>query len=594
MFRITTCIIFILLFFSFPTTKVNAQGSSQAMSFITPFEKNDNYSATYFEVMDHYERLAKSYEELGLFAFGSTDSGYPLHMVVLSSDGDFDPESIRQKGKGVLMVMNGIHPGESCGVDASMMLARDYLDEASKKVLLEKVVVVIIPVYNIGGSLNRRPNTRANQNGPEMQGFRGNAKNLDLNRDFVKADTRNARTFNQIFQYWKPDVFIDTHTSNGADYPYTMTLVETQHNKLETPLALYFKGQMLPRLYADMERSGWEMCPYVNVRNTPDDGILGFLDLPRYSSGYAALFNCLSFMSETHMLKPFRDRVRSTYSFIDASIQVLHDDLNEIREAREKAIEATIKRKVFPLNWVPAYEKAETFRFKGYTAKYKTSDVTGLERLYYDRELPWEKDIPYLNNYKPSFTVEKPIAYIIPQAYQDVIERLRWNGVELKQLASNQKLFVEMYRIRDYESRNRPYENHYLHTEVDVEVFQQEYTFQKGDFVVFVNQPANHYIVHTLEPQAPDSYFAWNFFDGILGRKEYFSPYVFDDIAAAFLKEHPEVREELEKKRAEDPEFAKSAWAQLDFVYRKTSYYEPSHNLYPVARLEAEQKMDLE
>ena len=206
---------------------------------------------------------------------------------------------------------------------------------------LENLVIIVIPIYNIGGALNRNSTTRANQNGPESYGFRGNAQNLDLNRDFIKCDSKNARTFNQIFTEWQPDVFIDNHTSNGADYQYTLTLIPTQHNKLDPNLAAYLYDEMLPRLYKDMAKTDYEMTPYVYARNTPDEGIAEFLDLPRYSSGYAALFNTISFMPETHMLKPFKGRVESVRLFMDCMIKTMHDDHEKIKIARQKAIENT-------------------------------------------------------------------------------------------------------------------------------------------------------------------------------------------------------------------------------------------------------------
>lgn len=580
--------IIILLFFS---VKATGQGGGSSMSFVTPFEFDNNYSASYEEVIAHYEALANTDKSIQIMPFGETDSGYPLHCVVLSDAEDIRPEVIRQAGKGIVMIMNGIHPGESCGVDASMMLARDIILESDKQQLLDRLVIVIIPVYNVGGSLNRRPHSRANQVGPMEQGFRGNALNLDLNRDFIKADSRNAQTFNRLFTYWNPDVFVDTHTSNGADYPYTMTLLETQHNKLAEPLSNYLRKRMSPRLYSDMERAGWEMCPYVNVRNTPDDGIMGFMDLPRYSTGYASLFNCLGFMTEAHMLKSFEDRVRSTYSFLGILLKVTFDDLDEIRVLRSEANKIMLSATTFALNWEPAYEQAETITFKGYTAGYKASEVSGLDRLYYDRDKPYIKDIPYLNTFKPSIEVEKPIAYLIPQAYKEVIERLSWNGVELARLSEDQKIFVEMYKILDFETPRNPYEGHYLHSEVKLETFQEEVLFRKGDYVVYANQFSNQYIIHTLEPQGADSYFTWNFFDGILGQKEYFSSYVFEETAASYLAANPSLRQSLEERRLKDEEFAASGRAQLDYIYKRSPYYEPTHRLYPVGRIKQQQQI---
>lgn len=560
--------------------------AQSSLDFLTPFEKDNNHSATYYETIAYYENLAKAYpNQLQIKAHGISDSGHPLHTVVVALDGDFDPISIRTQGKLVLFVNNAIHPGEPCGVDASMMLVRDCLQKKKLKKQLKNTVLVILPFYNIGGGLNRGSYSRANQNGPHEHGFRGNAKNLDLNRDFIKCDSRNAQTFNQIYNYWQPDIFIDNHTSNGADYQYTLTLIATQADKLDPNLTQYMETDLLPFLYKDMKKRHWEMTPYVYARNTPDDGIAAFLDLPRYSSGYAALHNAISFMPETHMLKPFKDRVYSVYEFMQSMLSAMYQQKTEIQAARKKAIHHTKTKTTFDLNWQLDIEQSSTTKFKGYEAKYKASEVSGLERLYYDQNKPYEKDIPYLNTYKTTLSIEKPMAYIIPQAYYKIIERLKWNGVQVKRLAENQELGLELYKIEDYKTRDYPYEGHYLHSEVKVSKSKQNWQYYKGDYVVFVDQAANRYIVETLEPQAPDAYFAWNFFDGILMQKEYFSAYVFEDLAKDFLAENPDVQAALEAKRQAEPDFAKNARAQLDFIYKHSPYYEPTHQVYPIGRL---------
>ncbi len=581
-----------LLLFTLPALKISAQNLKPMPSDLTtPFEKNNNSSATYHEAIDFYKTLRRQFPQISLKEYGSTDSGFPLHLAILSTSGDFDPQSIRKSGKQILMINNGIHPGEPCGVDASMLLLKDYLTEPELQKYLEHTVIVVIPLYNIGGALNRNSSTRANQNGPESYGFRGNAQNLDLNRDFIKCDTKNAETFNQIFSEWQPDVFIDNHTSNGADYQYTLTLIPTQHNKLDPNLAKYLNDEMLPRLYKNMEATEYEMTPYVYARNTPDEGIAAFLDLPRYSSGYAALFNTLSFMPETHMLKPFKGRVESVRLFMDCMIKTMHDDREKLQTARNKAIENTNAKKEFELNWMLDMETSLKLNFKGYEANYKPSEISGLERLYYDRNAPYEKEIPFFNSYKATLSVEKPEAYIIPQAYRNIIQRLKWNGVEMKRLTKDAEIEVELYHIGDFETTDYAYEGHYLHSQLNVEKSIQKWLFHKGDYIVYTNQVANRYIVESLEPQAPDSFFSWNFFDGILMQKEYFSSYVFEDLAAEFLKENPELRAKLDKKKQEDEAFAASARAQLDFVYQNSPWHEKTYRVYPVSRLI--QKIDL-
>lgn len=574
---------------SSPDQKV-ASNNIQQLAF--PFEQDENRTSTYSEAISFYEQVAQHSPYFKLKTYGKTDSGHPLHLGILSMDKDFDPVSFRNQGKQILLINNAIHAGEPCGVDASMMILKNYLSKEELQKYLENTVVLIIPVYNIGGALNRNSSTRANQNGPAAYGFRGNAKNLDLNRDFIKGDTKNAQTLNQIFTEWQPDIFIDNHTSNGADYQYTLTLIPTQHNKLAPPLSSYMKNILLPRLYEDMKSTGWEMTPYVYARTTPDEGIAGFLDLPRYSSGYAALFNTISFMPETHMLKPFKDRVQSTFHFMDCMIKTMYEEKSALQTARKDAIQYTINQTEFDLNWTLDMSIVDTLLFKGYEAKYKPSEISGLDRLYYDRNAPFEKEIPFYNTYKSTLSVEKPLAYIIPQAYDEVIERLKWNGVKLQQLTEDQQIEVELYRIGEFKNQEA-YEGHYLHRETSVEKIMISWPYFKGDYIVFVNQTANRYIVETLEPQAPDSFFSWNFFDGILMQKEYFSAYVFEDLAAKYLKEDDELKAKFEKHKNENEAFAKNAQAQLAFIYKNSVHYENTHRIYPVGRLIKEIPLNL-
>ena len=558
----------------------------------TPFEKsNKQATATYPEVIAYYKDLAAHYPQAKLITYGPTDHGEPLHVLVLSKNGEFDRQKLEAQNKTIFLINNGIHPGEPEGIDASMMLARDLLQHHA---LPENVVLCIIPLYNIDGSFNRSSTSRANQNGPLAYGFRGNSRNLDLNRDFIKTDSRNSASFQQIFNYWKPEIFVDTHTSNGADYQYTMTLIPTQKDKLNPLLSAYLTKTMVPDLYQKMAVKGYELIPYINsVEETPDAGITGFLEPPRFSTGYAALHNSIAFMPETHMLKSYDKRVDATYKLLQTYIDIIVRDQKAIRENKQRADEQTARQTVFPLEWKLDDTKSNSISFKGFTAKEKPSAVSGFDRLYYDRHAPYTKPIKEWNTFVPTVSVNKPIAYIIPQAWGRVIELLKLNGIKMAQLAEDVKLSLEMYYIKDYKTVSQPYEGHYMHSAVHVNPVKQAIQFYAGDYVVYVNQSQNRYIVETLEPQATDSFFNWNFFDSVLGQKEHYSAYVFEDTAAQLLKDHPELKQLLEEQKAKDPAFAKNGSAQLEFVYKHSDYYEKTYQRYPVGRLTEDQKIKL-
>lgn len=552
-----------------------------AQKIIIDFEKNENQTASYHQTIAFYKALAEANGMVQLNEFGMSDAGFPLHEFIIDLSGDFSPRQDKTR----LFINNAIHPGEPCGVDASMMLARDICADKNIQSKLENIQIVILPFYNIGGGLNRNSHSRANQNGPESYGFRGNAKNLDLNRDFVKCDSKNGQSFNQLFSKWNPHVMIDNHTSNGADYQYTMTLIATQKDKLPVQLADFMQEEMLPFLYKDMEEKKWEMIPYVYCNGTPDGGIYGFLDYPRYSSGYASLHHTISFMPETHMLKPYKDRVWSTYEFMESMIEFLSANQKKMNHVRAESISEFNSKKEMALDWTVDSERKEKISFKGYEGKNKTSDVSGHQRLYYDRSQPFEKEIDFFNSYKSKLEVQIPDAYLIPQAYYKVIERLKWNGVELTRLEEDEVIEVNAYYITDYKTTSSPYEGHYLHSKVETRTEKLKIQFFKGDYKIVTDQIKKNYIVSTLEPSAPDSFFAWNFFDGILMQKEHFSDYVFEDLANDIIKEDQDLKSKLEEKKSQDQTFKEDAKAQLNFIYEHSHHYEPTHNRYPVFRI---------
>ncbi len=556
----------------------------KAMAQKTPYEQSEQTeTATYDEAISFYKNLATHYDKAKLLEYGSTDFGEPLRLLLLSKDKIFDPAAIKKGDKSFLLINNGIHPGEPEGIDASMMLARDLL---AKDYLPKDLVIGIIPIYNIGGSHNRSGTSRANQNGPNAYGFRGNSKNLDLNRDFIKTDSKNSAAFQLIFNTWQPEIFVDTHTSNGADYQYVMTLIPTQKDKLDQILSGYLTANLLPSLYSKMKELGYPLIPYVNsINETPDGGITGFIESPRYSTGYTTLHNSIGFMPETHMLKSYNLRVDATYKLLQTYVSLVQRDTKTIIANKKKADYFVAQQTNFPLTWALDETKVDSLRFSGYAAGNKPSDISGFDRLYYDRTKPYTKNIAEYNSFKPAITVKKPIAYIIPKAWERVINLLRLNKVKFKQLKVDTTLSVESYYIKDYKTTSKPYEGHYLHSEVNLVPTPANIKYYAGDYVVYVNQPCNRYIVETLEPQATDSFFNWNFFDSVLDMKEHYSPYVFEDTGAALLQSDAELKKKYEAKKAADLEFAKNGAAQLEFIYKNSAYYEKTYNRYPVSRL---------
>lgn len=539
---------------------------------------------TYQEAIAWWKMMDAKFPQIKMLTMGPSDAGFPLNLVIVSADADVNIASLQKKDRRIILINNGIHPGEPDGIDASMLLVRDIVTH--KKQLPANVVLAIIPVYNIGGCLDRSAFYRVDQNGPKEFGFRGNSQNLDLNRDFIKCDSKEARSFAEIFHLLDPDVFIDNHVSNGADYQHIMTLLTSQHSKLGGVMGEYMNKQFEPAIYTLMKDKGYGLVPYVSFGGaTPDAGLTAYFDGPRYSSGYATLWHTFAFVPETHMLKSYEQRVTSTYALMESFIDFTSKNSASIKQVREQTKQSVKQQDEFPVSWVLNRNKTAEVSFTGFEAGRKPSEVSGLPRLYYDRSKPYTKQLKYYNYFDTKTAIHKPSAYIIPQGWWKVIDLLKINKVNMKPLAKDTTIEVEVYHIEDYKTAPRPYEMHHMNSDVKVSTSLQQVSFRKGDYYIPMNQVANRFLVEVLEPQADDSYFAWNYFDGILGQKEGFSGYAFEDIAADYLKQHPDVKSKLEQAKATDSTLAKSAAAQLDFVYRNSPYYEPAHMRYPVYRV---------
>lgn len=552
---------------------------------ITRFEQsNGTETPTYEEVIAYYTRLAASFDQITIEEAGLTDSGKPLHLVTFNPFKN-TPTAEDKNDPLILLINNGIHPGEPDGIDATMMMFRDL---ATGKLPAPKhTVIKAIPVYNIGGALNRNSHSRTNQNGPVAYGFRGNARNFDLNRDFIKSDTDNARAFAGIFHSVHPDLFIDNHVSNGADYQYTLTHLFTQHNQLGGKAGEYLHEVLRPQLEEKLAAANWDITPYVNVfNNVPEKGFTQFFDSPRYSTGYTTLWNTLGMMVETHMLKPYKPRVEGTYQLMVSMIEIGEERHEEIKKVRKQRLEELYAAVSYPLKWEVDTTRSRTLNFKGFEGEFIESEVTGLNRLKYNRDRPFEKNVTYRDVFKPVREVSIPEAYLIPVGWHHVTDLMKLNGIEMQLLEQDTEYTVESYRISDYKTRNSAYEGHYPHYNTSVEREQISKTFEAGRYYLVPTQQAGiRYLLETLEPEATDSFFNWNFFDTILQQKEGFSPYVWEDKAKEILTRNPELRKEFESKKAGDTKFSENWYAQLDWLHKRSENYEKAHLQYPVYRL---------
>jgi len=536
----------------------------------------NNTTPTYDELLAEYKAMSRNHPDIcKLDSFGITDRGVQLFGLIINAEGIFNRDSIDDA---VILIMNGIHPGEPCGINASMSFAKEKIISPDKN-----STYVIIPIYNTGGMMNRGSFSRANQVGPKTYGFRGNSRNLDLNRDFVKADSKNTKAFYRLFHQWKPHIFIDTHTSNGADYQPTLTLLSTFPENLESPQVVYLKKTLEPALYSSMKSKGEEMVPYVNIfRTIPDSGFTAFTDHPRYSTGFASLFNVIGFTTEAHMLKPFDDRVEATFHFLNAISKFVENHHRELIQIKNQADNLSSKRSVTKYDW-KILDKADSIDFPGYEASNKAiSSVTGMPTLRYDRTAPYRKKIPYYKYHEAQAEYQIPKYYVVSGAWPEIIELIDLNNIEYQMIKADTVIEVNSVYITEYKTSERPYEGHYKHYDVETSNTVQSIAFYPGDIIIPTAQIGKKYLAHVFNPKAADSFFNWNYFDSCLMQKEYFSSYVFDKTAAKLIESDEGLRNSFEEKRKTDPDFATNSRKQLQFIYERSPYYEKSHRRLPV------------
>lgn len=544
-------------------------------------------TATWEQAIARYEQLDRMHRGAQLFEIGEDDDGSPIHVFVISDGSGFTPDSIRAAGKNILWITNAIHPGEPDGVDASLMLAQALLESDQLMGLVIHTAVCIVPVYNVWGAKQREHPSRPDQQGPLEHGIRANARNLDLNRDFMKMDAANTWTLEAALARWDPDVYFETHVSDGADHRYVMEVVTGQQDKLSAPLSAFMTGTMMPDLYEWMERKRVAMCPYFEtIKEIPDSGLMQFYDAPRYSTGYNGLFDRIGILSESHMLKPYAERVNATFELMLATLATMNKHADELLKARKESRALTSAADEFGFNWVLDTARVDQLPWKGYKADFSTSRVTGLQRLEYDHRKPMDTLVPWMEHYRPRLTLRKPKAYVIPAAWTShLLPRLLQGGVQYVRLTKDTTLTVEVSTITDYVTGRSPYEGHYVHHDVKADLERERILLHEGDYLIPMGAATDRYVMEALECEAEDSFFAWGFFDSILQQKEWFTPYSFEDIAAFMLEQEPELQKQLEERRARDPEFAADRWSQLNFVMQHSVYRERNHRRYPVLRV---------
>ncbi|NUO83013.1 M14 family metallopeptidase [candidate division KSB1 bacterium] len=551
---------------------------------ITPVERSDfQHTPTYEETTAWLTKLVAAAPELKMLSLGKSPEGRELWMVVASQERAFTPAALRATGKPILFAQAGIHAGEIDGKDAGMMLLRDMTVRNKKRDLLAQANLLFVPIFNVDGHERSSPYNRINQRGPRETGWRTTARNLNLNRDYAKADAPEMRALLRALNEWDPDFYMDIHVTDGADYQYDITYGYTGKHGYSPAIAAWLDEAYTPAVNRDLQAFGHIPGPLVNLIDDrePQRGMVNWTAPPRFSHGYGDARHLPTVLIENHSLKPFKQRVLGTYVLLESTMRVLAKEGKKLRAA----IHADRSRRVeeVPLAWrVPQQQQPGMFEFWGVEPKVVSSPITNSEYVQWTGKTFTQK-IPYLHMSEPALSARRPIAYLIPPVWEEVLARLGEHGVQMERLAAPFEREVELYRLREAKLGAQPFEGR-VNVTAKPQIEKHKQTFPSGTVRVKTDQPLGTLAMLLLEPESGDSFFQWGFFLEVLSPTEYVESYVMQPMAERMLAEDAALKTEFEQALKADSTFANSPREKLQWLYRRTPFFDAQWQLYPVAR----------
>ena len=563
--------------------------SQQQLNWKTKFEES-NYLSTdnYEESIKYFQMLADNSEYAKLITIGVSPQGRELKCLIVSKAKVFDPVEALKGKFAKVMINNGIHAGEIEGKDASMLMLREMLITQDIKAKWDNVILLVIPVLNLDGHERISKYNRINQNGPIEMGFRTTAQNYNLNRDFTKADTPEMKSLLKLFKDWKPDIFIDTHTTDGADYQYTVTYGASTHKNVPPTTKKLVKEELIPHFEKGVQDAGFLIAPYVGfVDKDYKNGIRDWVAGPRFSNGYAGIQNRIGVLIETHMLKSYKERVFGTKAMLESIVDYSSNNYTKLIECSESADNYVVDRyfrekKAFPIKF-NITNNSSPFIYKGIKYEFFDSEISGSKIKNFTGE-KYDLEIPYYNESAIADSVYLPEAYIIPKEWGHLVEILDLHGIKSEQLSEQKKIEVERYKFKNVKFSLWPYENRMMPT-YKYDVLPQTITVNKGDYWISCNQKNIGIIAYLLEPKSEDSFIKWGSMNIIFEKKEYFEDYSMEPIAKEMYDNNESLKNEFITKLESDTVFAQSPKLRLNFFYERSPYFDNKLNYYPILRV---------
>lgn len=556
----------------------------------TPCERSGfRQTPRYDETITWLRRLVARAPELHLTTVGRSPEGRDIWMVVASKERAFTAEALRKTGKPTLFAHGGIHAGEIDGKDAGLMLLRDMTVRGTRKELLEWANLLFVPILNVDGHERFSAFTRVNQRGPLEAGWRTNARNLNLNRDFAKLDTPEVRAVVGVINAWAPDLYLDLHVTDGTDHQYDVTFGDNGGSGWSPEVHRWIAETMTPGLTQDLRAMGHTPGP-LEVANPVDPfdlrkGIVAWVGGPRFSTSYADARHLPALLLEMHSLKPYDRRVLGTYVFLESVLRRLAQEAVSLRAAVDQDRRRRSERVAldFAANPGAGTGAPASMEYAAIEARVEDSLVSGGRRVAFTGR-PVTLSLPVFHA-ASSASAQRPHAYWVPASWTDVIERLALHGIVMERLVAPREAEVTMYRMSEAKLATEPFEGHVAVTASFAGERRRE-SFPPGSVRIVTDQPLGDLAMLLLEPASPDSFFRWGFFLESLQQTEYAEAYVMEPMAERMLRADPSLQAEFARRVKEDPRFASSPEERLAWFYRRTPFFDERHRLYPVAREE--------
>lgn len=531
----------------------------------------------YAETIAYSRLLAESSPLIHYTTFGTSPEGRELPLLIVDKDGLTTPEAIRKSGRVILLVEACIHAGEPDGKDAGFLWIRDMAIYGKNREVLDRVSLLFIPIFNVDGHENFGARNRINQNGPEELGTRVTGQYLNLNRDFLKADAPEMRDWLRLYNRWKPEVFIDVHVTNGADFQYVLTYsIETRSTHLEEGLRKWTAEVYECSLNRQMEQAGYPIFPYFSFRNynAPESGILIDLFDPRYSQGYVAARNRVGLLVENHIYKPYKQRVLATVELLKATARILFDEkealIRVIEQADRAVASPTFRAAPLNLDFRPVEKDSIPVDFLSWGRDTVKSDLSGGLWVRHNYDKPLTVHTSLITSYEPTLSVRLPEAYLLMPQWKQVIDLLDLHAIQYTRLAAPRRVKVETYRYTGATFERQQSEGR-VPVKAEYTVQEEELLCPEGSLLIDMNQPSARVAAWLLEPSAPGSLTYWGFFNQVVQAPGEFwigLPYM-EVKGRELLQKDPALREEFETRKAADPAFASDPEAILKFFYAK-------------------------